>query len=115
MNCLPIYPIKTLAGVLQSGADCCNLQTACNLESLYINKLRQNADCGAQIAELSAIWKISIQNNKLKENKIALQPPTPYGGSSEPHAYAGGSLPAFCNLTQSTSPLTQMTKDGTYE
>lgn len=115
MNCLPIYPIKTLAGVLQSGADCCNLQTACNLESLYINRLHQNADCGAQIAELSAIWKISIQNNKLKEIEITLQTPTPSGGSSEPHAYAGGSLPAFCNLTKSTSPLTQVAKDGAHE
>ena len=106
---------KTTKNDLHSGINFCILHSDCNLESLNINKLRQNAECKAQNAKSSAFWKTSYKNNNLSQIQNVVQTPTPYGGSSEPHAHAGGSLPAFCNLTQSTSPLTQVTKDGAHE
>ena len=51
MNCLPIYPEKPIAGVLQSGAVCCNLQSACKLNLNKISNLFQFADCRDKIAE----------------------------------------------------------------
>lgn len=108
-------PEKTNRSVLQSEPECCILKSACILESIKINHLGQNAECNAQTAEFSAFWIYLFKNNKLKEFQNVLQTPTPYGGSSEPHAYAGGSLPALCIPTKSSSQRTQSLKDGHHE
>ena len=108
-------PEKTNRSVLQCEPECCILKSACILESLDINRLRQNAECKTQTAEFSAFWIYSFKNNKLNKFQNVVQTPTPYGGRSEPHAYAGGSLPAVCILTKSTRPQTQSVKGDDHE
>lgn len=70
----------TRIGSLQTEPVCCNLQTACNLESSENNRLRQFADCGNQIADTPCkLNRNPITTGLSEQFPVCTQTPSPYG------------------------------------
>ena len=79
---------STRAGSLQTGPVCCNLQTACKLESSENNDLRQFAVCKDQIADTPCKLTRNPATAQVSDRfPVCTQTPSPYG-REEPRGVA---------------------------